>query len=451
MRIMWADNHNANLRFTNIFDIIQNMKYDQNTISLGDGIKEMRPVAFTTMLKPAGSTCNLNCSYCYYLDKALQYGGKQCVMNEELLEDYIRQYIQGNAVDTVTFCWHGGEPLLLGTDYYRKAVKLQKKYAAGKKILNTIQTNGTLLNDEWCRFFKEKNFLVGISLDGPKDVHDAFRINSRQQPTWDKVMEGVNLLKRYGVEFNTLSVVNSLCEGRGKEIYNFFKSIGSHYMQFLPAVEHVVENKQNADINAWKRRDWLIVSPETEGAVLAPWSISAKAYGQFLCDIFDEWIKSDVGTYYVQMFDATLAQYCGVQPGVCSMCETCGDCLVVEHNGDVYNCDHFVYPEYRLGNIREKTLGEIYADSKRLQFGLNKRNTLPAECQRCKYYFCCRGECPKHRFDKGKDGQPKNSLCEGLYAYFDHVAPYMETMRKLIAGHQAPALVMAMVPQNHEK
>lgn len=402
--------------------------------TFADAQKEMRPVAFSTMLKPAGSACNLDCSYCYYLDKAIQYGGHEAVMSDELLEEYIRQYITANAVDVVTFCWHGGEPLLLGLDFYRKAVALQQKYAGGKRIDNTLQTNATLINEEWCKFFKENGFLVGVSLDGPQDVHDAFRLDKGGRPTWERVMAAVDLLRRYGVEFNTLSVVNSHCEGRGAEIYRFFKSIGSRYMQFLPAVEHVVDRKGLARP--------LIVSPSEEGARLAEWSIGARAYGEFLNDIFDEWVISDVGRYFVQMFDATLAQYCGVQPGVCSMGETCGDCLVVEHNGDVYNCDHFVYPEYLLGNIKEVSLAEIYASSKRFRFGLDKRNTLPKECLGCEFYFACRGECPKHRFDKGEDGEPKNTLCEGLKLYFRHTKPYMEQMRSLLERGQSPAFVM---------
>ena len=414
---------------------------NSRTVTLADAQKELRPTSFSTMVKPAGSACNLDCSYCYYLDKAVQYGGKEAVMSDELLREYIRQYITANAVDMVTFCWHGGEPLLLGLDFYRRAMEYQKEFAGRKRIMNTIQTNATLIDEEWCKFFRMNGFLVGVSLDGPQDIHDGFRLDKRGRPTWERVMASVDMLKHYGVEFNTLSVVNSRCEGRGREIYSFFKSIGSHFMQFLPAVEHVVD-----------RSDFhrpVIVSPETEGARLAPWSVSAEGYGKFLCDIFDEWVVSDVGEYYVQMFDATLANYCHAQPGVCSMCETCGDCLVVEHNGDVYNCDHFVYPEYLLGNIREKSLLEIYNDPKRFRFGVAKRTSLPRECMKCRFYFACRGECPKHRFDRPV-AEPveapvsiaKNSLCVGLKAYFRHTQPYFEKMRDLLLLKKAPAGVM---------
>ena len=407
---------------------------NSKTVTLADAQKELRPTTFSTMVKPAGSTCNLDCTYCYYLDKAVQYGGRQAVMSDDLLKEYIRQYITANAVDTVTFCWHGGEPLLLGLDFYRKAVAFQKVFAGRKSILNSIQTNATLIDEEWCKFFRINGFLVGVSLDGPQDIHDGFRLDKQGRPTWERVMASIDLLKRYGVEFNTLSVVNSRCEGRGKEIYSFFKSIGSHYMQFLPAVEHVVD-----------RPDFhrpVIVSPETDGARLAPWSVSAEGYGKFLCDIFDSWVVSDVGEYFVQMFDATLAQYCHAQPGVCSMCETCGDCLVVEHNGDVYNCDHFVYPEYLLGNIREKSLLEIYNDPKRFRFGVAKRASLPRECMKCRFYFACRGECPKHRFERTPSGEAKNSLCNGLKYYFRHTQPYFEKMRDLLLLKKAPAGVM---------
>ncbi|MBQ7296697.1 MAG: radical SAM protein, partial [Alistipes sp.] len=270
-----------------------------------DAEKQLGPVAFTTMLKPAGSTCNLDCHYCYYIDKAVQYGGKQAVMSDELLERYIRQYIEANEVDLVQFCWHGGEPLLLGIDFYRRALALQEKYADGKRIENVLQTNGTLVDDAWCDLFAAHHFLVGISLDGPEDIHDAFRLTKGGEPTFARVMQTIERFQRHGVEYNTLSVVNRLCEGRGREIYRFFRdTVRSRYMQFLPAVEHVI------DKSGFHRP--LIVSPEHEGARLAEWSVSATGYGQFLCDLFDEWVVQDVVHYFVQMFDATFAQWCGV-------------------------------------------------------------------------------------------------------------------------------------------
>ena len=400
-----------------------------------DAEREAGPVAFQTMLKPAGSTCNLDCHYCYYLDKAAQYGGHQAVMSDELLERYIRQYIEANDVPTVTFCWHGGEPLLLGLGFYRRALELQQRYADGKRIENTLQTNGTLVDEAWCGFFAENGFLIGISLDGPEDLHDAFRRTKVGQPTFARVMRTIERFRTAGAEHNTLSAVNRPSEGRGAEIYRSFRDeVRSRYMQFLPAVEHVIDQEGAARP--------LIVSPECEGARLAEWSVSADGYGQFLCDVFDEWVVADVGQCFVQLFDATLAQWCGVQPGVCSMGETCGDALVVAHNGDVYSCDHFVYPEYLLGNIRETTLREIYRSPRRRAFGLAKRNALPAECLACRYYFACRGECPKHRFETEADGCRKNSLCAGLYRYFRHAEPYMDYMRELLAREQSPAWVI---------
>ncbi len=411
------------------------MKRDKEIFTFRDAEKQTAPAAFMTMLKPAGSACNLDCTYCYYLDKAAQYGGREAVMSDELLELYIRQYIEANRVPVVQFCWHGGEPLLLGLDFYRRAMALQRKYADGKRIENTLQTNGTLVDEAWCELFAENRFLVGLSLDGPADVHDAFRLTKGGASTFDRVMRTVELLRSSGVEFNTLSVVNRLCEGRGAEIYRFFRdTVGSRYMQFLPAVEHVV------DMPGMHRP--LIVSPEREGARLAEWSVTAEGYGDFLCDVFDQWVVADVGQTFVQLFDATLAQWCGVEPGVCSMGETCGDALVVEHNGDVYACDHFVYPEHLLGNIRSTPLAELYRSPRRRAFGLAKRNALPAECLACRYYFACRGECPKHRFETGADGCRKNSLCAGLMRYFRHAEPYMDHMRDLLARRQPPAWVI---------
>ncbi|MCK9628223.1 MAG: anaerobic sulfatase maturase, partial [Bacteroidales bacterium] len=339
------------------------MESSKKTITLDYAARNANPAAFSTMVKPAGSLCNLDCHYCYYLDKSLQYDGKQPLMSPELLERFTRQYIEANEVPVVTFLWHGGEPLMQGVDFYRKALELQNRYSSGKKIENVLQTNGTLLNEEWCKFFAKNNFLIGISIDGPKDIHDTFRLNKAGKPSFEKVMNGINLLKKYKVEFNTLSVVNKLSEKRGREVYQFLRNIGSHYMQFLPAVEHVVE------IPGRKRA--VIVPPDHEGAHIAPWSVSANGYGEFLNEIFDIWVRNDVGQYFVQIFDSTLAQYCGIQPGLCSMNETCGEALIVEHNGDVYPCDHFVYPEYKLGNISEKSLREIYLGQKRFDFGMD--------------------------------------------------------------------------------
>jgi len=412
------------------------MAQKKNYITFGDALKSGEPRAFSSMVKPIGSACNLDCSYCYYLDKAPTiYGDQQPVMSMELLEEYTRQYIEANEVPEVTFVWHGGEPLMAGLEYYRKAIGFQQKYAGGKTIINTLQTNGTLLNADWCRFFHDHNFLIGISIDGPRDIHDAFRVNKAGRPTFDKVMAGISQMVQYKVEYNTLSVINIKSEGRGAEVYRFLKSVGSRFMQFLPAVEHVLP--------AVNGKRPVIVKPGTQGSVMAPWSVSAPGYGRFMTDIFDEWVLSDVGTYFVQAFDMTLAQWVGVKPGLCIYSETCGDAVVVEHNGDVYSCDHFVYPEFKLGNILETELTDLYQSQKQFDFGIRKRNNLPRQCLRCEYYFVCRGECPKHRFLKTEYGEDNlNALCEGFKYYYHHVAPYMDQMKQLLIQKKAPALVM---------
>ena len=405
----------------------------RNTLHLGDVAKMGRAPAFGTMVKPIGSACNLDCHYCYYRDKSEIYGNNMPRMSEELLETYIRQYIQGASQQNITFCWHGGEPLMAGLPFFRKAMELQKKYAGDKVVENTLQTNGILVNEEWCSFFKENNFLVGLSLDGPEDIHDAFRHDCGGAPTFARVMKTVELMTRTGTEFNILSTVNARSEGRGAEVYRFLRSLNP-YMQFLPVVEYVRQRPGKRP---------LIVSPDEEDAVEAPWSVSSKGYGQFMCDVFDEWVKSDVGNYFVQLFDVTLANWCGVQPPLCAFGEICGDGMVVEHNGDVYSCDHFVYPEYRLGNIMEGELADMYRSDEQQSFGRDKRDALPMECKRCNYYFLCHGECPKHRFAYARNGEPyMNVLCEGYKMFFRHTDPYMRRMKTLIEKGEPAAGVM---------
>ena len=405
----------------------------KDTITFDEALQHSQgPLAFNLMIKPAGSLCNLDCHYCYYLDKAEIYHGRQPRMSEDMLETLTRQYIESNDVPEVTFNWHGGEPLVMGLDFYRKAVELQHKYAGGKLIHNTIQTNGTLITPEWADFFRENDFLVGISIDGPADIHDRFRKDKGGLPTFDKVMRGVTLLRQRGVQFNTMTTVNKASEGRGAEVYRFLKSIGSRYMQFMPVVEHVMYPVDSQGSMQKKARPY-IVSPETPGAYLARWSVSSQGFGRFMCDIFDEWWRSDVGRYFVNIFDATLAGYCGAQPGSCAYAATCGGNIVVEHNGDVYPCDHFVYPEYFSGNIESRHLRQIASSDMQRRFGLNKRNTLPSRCFACKYVNVCHGECPKHRFSKTDNGDTGlSALCSGYYMFFEHTAPYMLQMRDAI-------------------
>ncbi len=390
---------------------------NKELFTLSDATRRIGPRSFTTLIKPGGSACNLACKYCYYLEKAELYGGRQPIMDPELLELYIKQYIEAVEHDVVEFCWHGGEPLMLGLDYFKRAIKLQRKHSRGKTIHNSLQTNGTLLDENWCRFFSDNGFLVGLSIDGPKDIHDAHRVNRGGRPTFDRVVAGVNLMNRLHVEYNTLSVVSRLSEGRGAEIYRFLRDeLGSRFMQLLPAV------------------DWL---PSGE---LAPWSVSSEGFGQILCDVFDEWVRHDVGRSYVQIFDVTLSQLCGLPSGICTMGETCGEGLAVEHNGDVYPCDHFVWPEYKLGNIRETSLAELFDSEKRLKFALFKRNDLPPECLKCGHYHLCHGGCPGHRTAEARGG--KNALCKGLRMFFEHSAPAMNRMRELLLADRAPAEIM---------
>ena len=405
----------------------------KDTIHLEEALRQSEgPSAFNLMIKPAGSLCNLDCHYCYYLDKAEIYHGRQPRMSEDMLETLTKQYIESNDVPEVTFNWHGGEPLVMGLDFYRKAVEFQRKFADGKIIHNTLQTNGTLITSEWADFFRENDFLIGVSIDGPADIHDKFRKDKGGQPTFNKVMHAVSLLRQRGVQFNTMTTVNKVSEGRGAEVYRFLKSIGSRYMQFMPVVEHVMYPVDSQGRVLKKARPY-IVSPETPGAYLARWSVSSQGFGKFMCDIFDEWWKGDVGRYFVNLFDATLAGYCGVQPGSCAYAATCGGNLVVEHNGDVYPCDHFVYPEYYSGNIETEHLRRIASSDMQHRFGLNKRNALPSKCIACKYGHLCHGECPKHRFSRTDSGDTGlSALCSGYYMFFEHTSSRMLQMRDAI-------------------
>lgn len=411
-------------------------------ITLQDAVRLSGPMAFNIMIKPAGSLCNLDCHYCYYLDKSEIYGGKEPKMSYDMLEAVIMKYISANEVPEVTFNWHGGEPLVLGLDFYKKAVELEKKYAAGKNIHNTIQTNGTLLNREWTDFFAANNFLVGISIDGPAEIHDKYRKDKGGMPTFNKVLNGLMLLKSSGVEFNTMSTINRSSAGKGLETYRFLKSIGSRYMQFMPVVEHV-KYPLGPDGKPLKKSRPFIVNPTTPGAETAIWSTNGIDFGHFMCNIFDYWVRNDVGQYFVNLFDATLANWCGEMPGTCVYAETCGGNSIIEHNGDLYPCDHFVYPEYLLGNIEYNDFKTMMTSEAQTRFGLEKRNSLPRKCLRCQWNFACHGECPKHRFNKTENGQTGlNALCEGYEMFFKHVAPYMDRMRELLTNRHSPALVM---------
>ena len=381
------------------------------------------------MLKPVGSRCNLACNYCYYLEKVRLYPkAEQQVLSEELLETFIRQYIEAQTMPQVLFTWHGGEPLLRPLSFYRKALALQQKYARGRQIDNCLQTNGTLLTDEWCESLRENHFLVGISIDGPQMFHDAYRSRS-----FEKVMRGIRLLQKHGVEWNAMAAVNHLNADHPKDFYHFFKEIGCQYLQFTPVVERIAE-----------RPDGLtLASAQQQTATMTSQSVTPSQWGRFLCGVYDEWVKADIGQVFVQLFDATLANWAGEPPGICSMSPYCGRAAAMEANGDVYSCDHFVFPEYRLGNIRQQSLTAMLYGERQQQFGRNKSATLPRQCRECRFLFACHGECPKNRFLTDKYGEPGlNYLCAGYQKFFVHVAADMDFMKGELDAGRSPANLM---------
>lgn len=386
------------------------------------------------MTKPVGAVCNLACDYCYYLEKLNLYkDSSKYVMSDELLERFIREYINSQTMPQVLFTWHGGETLMRPLSFYKRVVELQRQYANGRTIDNCIQTNGTLLTGEWCEFFRQHNWLVGVSIDGPQEFHDEYRRNRQGRPSFAKVMQGINLLKKHGVEWNGMAVVNDYNADYPLEFYHFFKEIGCRYIQFAPIVERLSPHQDGRHL----------ASPLQQDEKLADFSVSPEQWGNFLCTLFDEWVRNDVGQYFIQIFDATLANWVGEQPGVCSMAKTCGHAGVMEFNGDVYSCDHFVFPEFKLGNIYEKTLVEMMYSERQQQFGLDKQHTLPSQCKECEFLFACNGECPKNRFAKTASGEPGlNYLCKGYFQFFKHVAPYMDFMKKELLAERAPANIM---------
>lgn len=392
------------------------------------------------MTKPAGSLCNLACDYCYYTEKSklYQHTPRQ-IMSDELLEKFIREYINCQTTPDIYFTWHGGETMMRPLEFYRKAVKLQQKYGQGRRIENAIQTNGTLITDEWCRFFRDEHWLVGVSIDGPQEFHDEYRKSKRGKPSFIQVMNGIKLLNKYQVEWNAMAVVNDYNADYPLDFYHFFKEIGCHYIQFTPVVERI-----------FKHPDGRILATPTEGAEaqLADFSVTPEQWGNFLCTLFDEWVRNDVGDYYVQIFDATLANWMGVLPGLCSMAETCGHAGVMEFNGDVYSCDHFVFPEYKLGNIYQRSLIDMMFSERQLKFGEAKKSTLTQQCQNCEYLFACHGECPKNRFAVSADGERgQNYLCAGYHQFFKHAAPFMDFMKEELKNQRPPANVMRWIKE----
>lgn len=391
-----------------------------------------RPVYL--MCKPASATCNLACTYCYYLEKSRLYdapdspAASRRVMDDAMLETFVRKYIEAQPGASVLFTWHGGETLLRPISFYERAIELQKKYARGRHVENCIQTNGTLLNDQWCKFFRDNGWLVGISIDGPQEFHDEYRRNRGGAPTFQNVMRGIRLLQRNNVEWNAMAVVNDYNADHPEEFYDFFKQLGCRYLQFTPIVERL-----NGD---------SLASVDQQGE-MAPFSVTPQQWGEFLCRVYNRWVRNDVGEIFVQLFDATLANWVGVAPGLCSMAPTCGHAAVMEFNGDVYSCDHFVFPQYKLGNLRDSSLIDMMMSPRQIEFGAAKRNSLPKQCLGCRWLFACNGECPKNRFAVTADGQPGlNYLCEGYRRFFAHVADDMDFMRRQLEAKQPPSLVM---------
>ena len=390
------------------------------------------------MLKPAGAHCNLACKYCYYLEKNKLYPTAQRhLMSDEMLEQFTREYIEAQTMNQVLFTWHGGEPLLRSIDFYRKALSLQQKYAGGRRIDNVIQTNGTLLTDEWCEFFAQNHWLVGISIDGPQPYHDHYRLTAAGKPSWKKVMQGIKLLKKHGVEWNAMAVVNAYNVNHPLEFYRFFKENGCQFLQFTPIVERQTRHEDGRTLASLADKNEISLSEA---------SVAPEQWGYFLCAIFDEWVRKDVGKIFVEIFDCTLANWMGISPGICAYSKECGHAGVMEHNGDVYSCDHFVFPEYKLGNIRDHSLIDMLYGEQQQEFSRLKHSSLPRQCKECDMEFACHGECPKNRFMKDKYGDSGlNYLCPGYYLYYQHVAPYMDYMKQELMAQRPPSNIMKVV------
>ena len=387
------------------------------------------PPAFHLLSKPTGAICNLDCAYCFFLAKEMLYPGSRFRMADELLEKYIRQLIEAHQSPEVTIAWQGGEPTLMGLNFFQRSIEHAQKYLRpGQTIQHTIQTNGTLLNDEFAAFFKENNFLVGISIDGPREMHDAYRHDKGGAPTFDKVMRGLSFLKRHGVEWNALTTLNQANVDHPVKVYRFLRDeCGARFIQFIPIVER------------------LHVNGVPYGSAVTERSITARQYGQFLIDVFEEWVRHDIAAVYVQMFDVALANWYGEPPGLCVFSRTCGTALALEHNGDLYSCDHFVEPAHKLGNINETHMIELVASDKQLKFGHDKFDTLPRYCLDCDVRFACHGACPKDRFIATPDGEPGlNYLCAGYKMFFHHIDQPMQLMVRLLRQNRAPSELMRL-------
>ena len=415
----------------------------------------MLPAAFHVMTKPRGAICNLDCKYCYFLSKEMLYPGSRFRMADELLENYTRQYIEAQRVNEVTFAWQGGEPTLMGLDFFQKAVRYQQKYARpGMRIQNALQTNGTLLDEAWVRFFKEYDFLIGLSVDGPRELHDAYRVNKGGAGSFEQVMRGWRLLRGADVDYNVLCTVHAANQDHPLTVYHFFRDeLQTQFIQFIPIVERTTTAVLPFANLGWHERDEgerpLYVQ---SGSEVTHRSVGAEKYGRFLTTIFDEWARRDVGRVYVQMFDVALAAWIGQPGALCIFAPTCGNALALEHNGDLYSCDHYVEPTYHLGNIQDDLLIDLVASPQQRQFGQDKRTTLPRYCQECEVRFACHGGCPKNRFITTPSGEPGlNYLCAGYKIFFNHVGRPMQTMVRLLRQSRAPAEIMTLLATEDNK
>ncbi len=398
------------------------------------------PTAFHLLAKPTGAVCNLDCAYCFFLSKEMLYPGSRFRMADDLLETYLRQLIEAHArVPEVMIAWQGGEPTLMGVEFFRRSIELAERYLQpGQRAAYTIQTNGTLLDEEWAEFFKEHDFLVGLSIDGPRELHDAYRVNKGGQGSFDQVMRGLDYLRETRVEWNALTTIHAANGDRGREVYRFLRDeCDARFIQFIPILERVAEAAEDGTVpwTSWRDRPLYV----QEGSRVTGRSVTAEQYGRFLIDVFEEWVRRDVGEVYVQMFDVALANWFGEPPSLCIHSETCGLALALEHTGDLYSCDHFVEPAYRLGNIRETHMLELVASQRQQRFGLDKRDTLPRYCRECDVRFACHGGCPKDRFIETPDGEPGlNYLCAGYKDFFHHIDGPMRFMCEQLRRGEAP-------------
>jgi len=396
---------------------------------------------FHLLAKPTGATCNLDCSYCFFLSKEMLYPGGRFRMADELLENYVKQLVQSHATPDVYVAWQGGEPTLMGLPFFERSIEYARKHGRpGQTIHYTIQTNGTTIDESWAAFFKKHGFLVGISIDGPRAMHDAYRVDKGGQPTFDKVMRGLGHLRERKVEYNVLTTLHRANADHPLEVYRFLRDeCGARYMQFIPIIERFAD--EATEWRSWRDRPFYTQT----GANVTARSVTAKQYGKFHSGVFDEWVRTDVGRVFVQLFDTTLENWYSGQTSLCIHRATCGTSLAMEHNGDVYSCDHFVEPRFKLGNIAEKPLVDLVNSAQQRWFGEYKNASLPKYCRECDVRFACHGGCPKDRFISAPDGEPGlNYLCEGYKLFFHHVAPAMGVMVQLLHENRAPSEIAAM-------